>query len=40
MPYPSLNCWETIDSLALMHGVIDERCRAELIERFDLDLHK
>ncbi|MGA9374239.1 MAG: ABC transporter ATP-binding protein [Mycobacterium sp.] len=38
--WPSLTGGETIDLLARMRGGIDERRRAELIERFDLDLSK
>ncbi|BBZ51516.1 ABC transporter ATP-binding protein [Mycobacterium heidelbergense] len=38
--WPSLTGGETIDLLARMRGGIDERRRAELIERFDLDPHK
>jgi ABC-2 type transport system ATP-binding protein len=38
--WPSLTGGETIDLLARMHGGIDERRRAELIERFELDPHK
>ena len=36
----SLTGGETIDLLARMRGGIDEKRRAELIERFDLDPHK
>ena len=35
--WPSLTGGETIDLLARMRGGIDERRRAELVERFDLD---
>jgi ABC-2 type transport system ATP-binding protein len=35
--WPSLTGGETIDVLARMRGGIDERRRAELLERFDLD---
>jgi ABC-2 type transport system ATP-binding protein len=35
--WPSLTGGETIDLLARMRGGIDQRRRAELIERFDLD---
>jgi ABC-2 type transport system ATP-binding protein len=35
--WPSLTGGETIDLLARMRGGIDEKRRAELIERFDLD---
>ena len=35
--WPTLTGGETIDLLARMRGGIDERRRAELIERFDLD---
>ncbi len=38
--WPSLTGGETIDLLARMRGGIDERKRAELIERFDLDPSK
>ena len=38
--WPSLTGGETIDLLARMRGGIDEKRRAELIERFDLDPHK
>ena len=38
--WPSLTGGETIDLLARMRGGIDDRRRAELIERFDLDPHK
>ncbi|MDX1892635.1 ABC transporter ATP-binding protein [Mycolicibacterium sp. 050158] len=38
--WPSLTGGETIDLLARMRGGIDERLRAELIERFDLDPSK
>ncbi|MEO8814896.1 MAG: ABC transporter ATP-binding protein, partial [Mycobacterium sp.] len=38
--WPSLTGGETIDLLARMRGGIDERRRAELVERFDLDPHK
>jgi ABC-2 type transport system ATP-binding protein len=38
--WPSLTGGETVDLLARMRGGIDERRRAELIERFDLDPHK
>jgi ABC-2 type transport system ATP-binding protein len=38
--WPSLTGGETIDLLARMRGDIDERRRAELIERFDLDPSK
>jgi ABC-2 type transport system ATP-binding protein len=38
--WPSLTGGETIDLLARMRGGIDERRRAELIERFDLDPSK
>jgi ABC-2 type transport system ATP-binding protein len=38
--WPSLTGGETIDLLARMRGGLDERRRAELIERFDLDPHK
>ena len=35
--WPSLTGGETIDLLARMRGGIDEKRRAELVERFDLD---
>ena len=38
--WPSLTGGETIDLLARMRGGIDERRRAELVERFDLDPSK
>ena len=38
--WPNLTGGETIDLLARMRGGIDERRRAELIERFELDPHK
>ncbi|OBG27838.1 ABC transporter ATP-binding protein [Mycobacterium sp. 852002-51057_SCH5723018] len=38
--WPSLTGGETIDLLARMRGGLDEKRRAELIERFDLDPHK
>lgn len=38
--WPSLTGGETIDLLARMRGGLDERRRAELVERFDLDPHK
>jgi ABC-2 type transport system ATP-binding protein len=38
--WPSLTGGETIDLLARMRGGIDERRRADLIERFELDPHK
>jgi ABC-2 type transport system ATP-binding protein len=38
--WPSLTGGETIDLLARMRGGIDEKRRAELIERFDLDPRK
>ena len=38
--WPSLTGGETIDLLARMRGGIDDKRRAELIERFDLDPHK
>ncbi|MGH3958739.1 ATP-binding cassette domain-containing protein [Mycobacterium sp.] len=38
--WPNLTGGETIDLLARMRGGIDEKRRAELIERFDLDPHK
>jgi ABC-2 type transport system ATP-binding protein len=38
--WPSLTGGETIDLLARMRGGIDQKRRAELIERFDLDPHK
>ncbi|OBI04759.1 ABC transporter ATP-binding protein [Mycobacterium sp. E2462] len=38
--WPSLTGGETIDLLARMRGGVDQRRRAELIERFDLDPHK
>ena len=38
--WPSLTGGETIDLLARMRGGLDERKRAELIERFDLDPSK
>jgi len=38
--WPTLTGGETIDLLARMRGGIDEKRRAELIERFDLDPHK
>ncbi len=38
--WPALTGGETIDLLARMRGGIDEKCRTELIERFDLDPHK
>lgn len=38
--WPSLTGGETIDLLARLRGGIDDRRRAELIERFDLDPHK
>src|ERR1700758_2799197 len=38
--WPSLTGGETLDLLARMRGSIDERRRAELLARFDLDPHK
>ncbi len=38
--WPNLTGGETIDLLALMRGGVDERRRAELIERFELNPHK
>lgn len=38
--WPSLSGGETIDVLARLRGGVDERRRAELIERFDLDPRK
>src|SRR6201998_1307614 len=38
--WPSLTGGETIDLLARMRGSLDDKRRAELIERFDLDPHK
>jgi ABC-2 type transport system ATP-binding protein len=38
--WPSLTGGETIDLLARMRGTLDEKRRAELIERFDLDPSK
>jgi ABC-2 type transport system ATP-binding protein len=38
--WPSLTGGEIIDLLARMRGGIDERRRADLIERFELDPHK
>ncbi|OIN79609.1 ABC transporter ATP-binding protein [Mycobacterium malmoense] len=38
--WPSLTGGETIDLLARMRGGLDQKRRAELIERFDLDPHK
>jgi len=38
--WPNLTGGETIDLLARMRGGIDDRRRAELIERFELDPHK
>jgi ABC-2 type transport system ATP-binding protein len=38
--WPNLTGGETIDLLARMRGSLDEKRRAELIERFDLDPHK
>ena len=38
--WPNLTGGETIDLLARMRGGIDEKRRAELVERFDLDPHK
>jgi ABC-2 type transport system ATP-binding protein len=38
--WPNLTGGETIDLLARMRGGIDEKRRAELIDRFDLDPHK
>ena len=38
--WPNLSGGETIDLLGRMRGGIDEKRRAELIERFDLDPHK
>ena len=38
--WPSLTGGETIDLLARMRGGLDERRRAELVERFDLDPRK
>ena len=38
--WPTLTGGETIDLLARMRGGIDDKRRAELIERFDLDPHK
>ncbi|GAA4477339.1 multidrug efflux ABC transporter ATP-binding protein [Rhodococcus olei] len=38
--WPSLSGGETIDLLARMRGGIDEKRRAELIDRFDLDPRK
>ncbi|OBK30957.1 ABC transporter ATP-binding protein [Mycobacterium asiaticum] len=38
--WPSLTGGETIDLLARMRGGIDQRLRAELVERFEFDPHK
>ena len=38
--WPNLTGGETIDLLARMRGGLDQRRRAELIERFELDPHK
>ena len=38
--WPTLTGGETIDLLARMRGGIDDKRRAELIERFELDPHK
>jgi ABC-2 type transport system ATP-binding protein len=38
--WPNLTGGETIDLLARMRGGIDERRRAELVQRFELDPHK
>jgi len=38
--WPNLTGGETIDLLARMRGGLDDRRRAELIERFELDPHK
>src|SRR6202020_648150 len=38
--WPNLTGGETIDLLARMRGGIDEKRRAELIERFELEPHK
>jgi ABC-2 type transport system ATP-binding protein len=38
--WPNLTGGETIDLLARMRGGIDQKRRAELIERFELDPHK
>ncbi|WP_040812159.1 ABC transporter ATP-binding protein, partial [Nocardia concava] len=38
--WPSLSGGETIDLLARMRGGIDEQCRAEMIQRFELDPSK
>jgi ABC-2 type transport system ATP-binding protein len=38
--WPSLTGGETIDLLARMRGGVDEKRRAQLIERFNLDPHK
>src|ERR1700752_311338 len=38
--WPSLTGGETMDLLARMRGGIDEKRRAELVERFELDPHK
>ena len=38
--WPNLTGGETIDLLARMRGGIDEKRRAELVERFELDPHK
>ena len=38
--WPNLTGGETIDLLARMRGGIDDKRRAELIERFELDPHK
>jgi ABC-2 type transport system ATP-binding protein len=38
--WPSLTAGETLRYLAKLHGSGDERYRAELVERFDLDLCK
>src|ERR1700723_4409244 len=38
--WPNLPGGETIDLLARMRGGIDEKRRAELVERFELDPHK
>src|SRR6202142_1444972 len=37
--WPTLTGGETIDLLARMRGGIDEKRRAELVERFELDPH-
>src|SRR6202046_5796631 len=38
--WPNLTGGETIDLLARMRGGIDEKRRAEVVERFELDPHK